>query len=341
MKRIYTNLFLIFISFLFITNACRNKKALQTSADIKTAERISDAETFDDVFRLEKEIQLSNNEGYFITSLYDILIGKNKDIIIRDEGPNCRLIVFDSSGIFKRFIGKLGDGPGEYNSIQSITINSNGEILLFDIFGFKVSVFDSNYNFIRLFRTRSSFRALYAFGKDKLFLHETNPFAFKKSKNQNAIIQIDYKGDTIKSFAPRQSILNTLPFSPANVGIGFDKQNHIYEMNPMLYEIRKFDFKGNLIVKIGDGKVILIDQEEGNGKKHQVPVLIYGPFIFDSKIIMINTDKRLDFYDDEGKLIKKGVKFDKKICEVIENKLYIVDSSNGDKNPKILVYTFK
>lgn len=341
MSKNITNLFYLLIAGMVLLTGCKKENEIKYSADKKLAEKISDADSFEDIFRLETEIQLSGKEGYYITGLRDLLIGKGKDFIIYDSGPKSNLVVFDSSGNFKQIVGNQGDGPGEYKNIQSITMNSKGEILLFDFFGFKVSIFDSSYNFIKLLRPKSIFRALHAYGKNKLFLHETIPFTFRKSRNQNAVILIDYNGDTIKSFAPRNPELNKLDFSPNNIGIAFDKQEHIYEMNPLIYEVRKFDFDGNLIAKLGDGKTKYQEIDNGDGNKYQVPVLYNGPYVFDSKIVMVETDKGLDFYDDEGRLIKKGIKFDKHICTVINNKLYIVDSSDGEKNPKILIYTFK
>ena len=339
MQNRYVYFSLLFV--ILILAGCKSESNLNYSADKVLVSKISGAAKFDDLFKLDKEIQLEAGEGHFIASLINILVAKNGDIIAKDSGPVSKVFVFDQNGRFKKILGGTGDGPGEYKAVQAMALNSNGEILLFDFFGTKISLFDSSYNFIKMFQPKSGFRGMYVYGSDKIYLYETNVPQFVKTKNKNTIVKINYAGDTLKSFAPLAEALRPLKFSPSTDGIAFDKQGHIYEMNPMYYEIRKFDLDGNLIKKFGDIKLKMVEQNGGNGQKFEVPKLNDGPFVFDSKIIMVDASGSLDFYDDEGNLVKKGIEFKESIRAVIGNYLYIIKQAEGNNNPKILRYIFK
>jgi len=60
-----------------------------------------------------------------------------------------RLVVFDKSGRFSHLIGRKGDGPGEYNNPELLSI-ANGVITLYDPVLRRISWFSTDGQFLRL-----------------------------------------------------------------------------------------------------------------------------------------------------------------------------------------------
>jgi hypothetical protein len=57
---------------------------------------------------------------------------KSGDYLVLDIRTPAQLLVFDSSGQFKRRVGRKGQGPGEFNFIDGVVPHDDGTISLFD-----------------------------------------------------------------------------------------------------------------------------------------------------------------------------------------------------------------
>jgi len=330
----------VIITVMLIFTSCGKKRDIHYSADNEIINVIDDAGSFDDVFKLDKEIQLSK-DSYFISDIASLLIGKKNELIIFDNKPECDVVIFDEEGKFIKILAKHGEWPGEYRFLQGMAINSKNELIVYEAVRSKIIIYDSLYNYVNSFNPRTPFGIPFIDRKNNLFFYESMVIAFKKAKNRNSIYKIDYNGDTVKSFAPFSPEVLKLDFSVRSAGLAFDKDNFLYEMNPIFYEIRKFDSEGNLIKNFGKAKLGLKETDIGNGQKYNVPIIYKGPYIFDSNILMVESEGKLDFYDTEGNLIKSGIKSEKSITAAIGNYLYIVKNAEKDGNAVIQRYKFR
>lgn len=71
------------------------------------------------------------------------------DIYVSDGYVNSRVVHFSPTGKFKRIIGGLkGSGPGEFQAVHGVALDSRGNILINDSENFRVNVFDAEGNYV-------------------------------------------------------------------------------------------------------------------------------------------------------------------------------------------------
>jgi len=58
-------------------------------------------------------------------------------------GAGALLEIYDGAGLFLRTIGELGDGPGEYRQVLTVSFDSTRGIAVFDVANFRLTVFDT------------------------------------------------------------------------------------------------------------------------------------------------------------------------------------------------------
>jgi len=69
---------------------------------------------------------------------------KNNRIYVADYTRAKAIFIFDMNGKFLFKIAQMGQGPREYININDFDVLTNGDIFIFDGFGNKILVFDSN-----------------------------------------------------------------------------------------------------------------------------------------------------------------------------------------------------
>lgn len=81
----------------------------------------------------------------------DVVVAQNGDIFVSDghnAQTNARVVKFSKDGKFIKAWGKLGKGPGEFNTPHAIAINSQGHVLVADRGNKRIQVFDQDGGFI-------------------------------------------------------------------------------------------------------------------------------------------------------------------------------------------------
>jgi hypothetical protein len=92
---------------------------------------------------VKEKIPLETKEGVFLRFVFDVKIHKDKLLISDSKSVS----IFNFDGNFIQKLGSHGDGPGEYRSVNSMTIDEDtGHIYLATYR--KILVFDSNYQFL-------------------------------------------------------------------------------------------------------------------------------------------------------------------------------------------------
>ncbi len=98
----------------------------------------------DKVFRTQK-ISLESNVKSMISFPYD-LIRCNNRIIISSRATEIK--VFDMNGRYLYKIGRIGEGPGEYKSINCLFSITDNKIGIYDQSNSRISIFDINGNYL-------------------------------------------------------------------------------------------------------------------------------------------------------------------------------------------------
>jgi streptogramin lyase len=78
-----------------------------------------------------------------------VFIANNRDIYVSDGYVNSRVVHFNPEGKFIRIIGGTrGTGPGEFQAVHGVALDSRGNILINDSENFRVQVFDKDARFV-------------------------------------------------------------------------------------------------------------------------------------------------------------------------------------------------
>lgn len=91
----------------------------------------------------EARIQLETKNGVFLGHIFEVKVHRNR-LLISDIK---RISIFDMEGSFIQFLGKQGEGPGEYKSVTSMDIDEATGHIYVSAWN-KLMVYDSNYQLI-------------------------------------------------------------------------------------------------------------------------------------------------------------------------------------------------
>lgn len=78
----------------------------------------------------------------------DIAFSPNGDFYVADGRGNGRVVKFSKDGKYLMEWGKRGKGPGEFNALHSIAIDSNRRIYVADRSNSRIQIFDENGKFL-------------------------------------------------------------------------------------------------------------------------------------------------------------------------------------------------
>ena len=101
--------------------------------------------------RLVEELRIGELEGaehYTFGPIRDLAVSKDRMIVVAESNP-ALLRVYDASGKFVKKIGRIGNGPGEYQQITGVKAMADGNLAVHDARVGRISVFDAQGNFLR------------------------------------------------------------------------------------------------------------------------------------------------------------------------------------------------
>ena len=139
----------------------------------------------EDIFEILDVIQLETEEDFFMASCDKVFFDENFFVL---DKKFSNLLVFDSNGKFVRKIGKLGRGPGEYQSINDIQIDKASKTIL--IYSLEdLSLFKYNYEGEFIEKQRLDFFAdTFIKTLDNRYLFYTNYNTSAESEFNNLLI---------------------------------------------------------------------------------------------------------------------------------------------------------
>jgi len=126
--------------------ACGKSKP-ETSARVLSVDLEQEVPAMGELFSRVEVVPLDNSDSCLLMQLTRVYPYKNQIYVVDRRRPVC--YVFDKAGDFIRQIGRLGNGPGEYNQIEDCLVNEDRqEFLLMDTGGVWY-VYDMDGNFLR------------------------------------------------------------------------------------------------------------------------------------------------------------------------------------------------
>lgn len=252
------------------------------------------------------------------------------------------MYIFSDQGKFVRELGRQGQGPGEYLNPVSIDISRNGDIWVADYGGNRINIYSEDFKFVRsiIGKTRL-LHYLNINSRDEIYMYRSSANPLRPS-TADTIFRYDIEGRKIASFAPFPKEALEVKFWSVQDGIAIDKDDFIYEINPLYYRIRKFSSQGELKTSFSrKTKIFKIIAKEG-----ERPIIVYGPFVLEKGLVMAHVNKFLEIYDTDGNFIVGEIPFPQKIICAFKNSLYTEVWDEGDEeevqpNPKIIRYKLR
>lgn len=149
-------LYFLFFLFLVMPSCIRHKSTDYSLADVSIIIDLDSAKRVPLKLGEIRYIPLETSENCLIGNADKVLI-RNGKIYVADFSQAMALFVFDLKGKFLSKIARRGQGPGEYISFKDFDINSNGDIYIFDQYGRKLLVLDSEGKYLRMIKSNYYF----------------------------------------------------------------------------------------------------------------------------------------------------------------------------------------
>ena len=303
---------------------------------------VSSAKTVDDLFRVISEIQLQTTEECSLAYITDMAVDSKGNFIIADGWQVMAVYAFGPDGTFIQELGRKGQGPGEYVNPVSVEINQNEDIWIADVGNNRLSIYSKDLSFKKqIICTPRVLQYLHLNSQNEIYIYRSqeNPL---KPNTADTIFQYDDQGNKIHSFAPFPEQALKVKFWAGQDGMTIGKDDSIYEMNPLYYNIRKFSPKGELITSFSR-KTNLFKVITKEGKS---PIIVYGPFYLEKGLVIAHVNEHLEIYDTNGRFIVGELPFTQRILCTHGNCLYTMlweepEEEQIQLNPKIIGYQLK
>lgn len=187
----------------------------------------------------------SGDENLMFFSINSIAVDEELDIFVLDS-RNFQIIKFDKDGKFLWKIGREGQGPGEFQRPNNVTVNQSNGVAILDNYRI-LSQFDFLGNFQKTVKFQKSITSCQILLDGRLLVNLS-------VRGQPGILAEYYSedGEFITKF-PHEYYYGPklLPSHGASIGGEFSLQgNKIYLSLPDQYEICEYDLEGKLLRKI-------------------------------------------------------------------------------------------
>jgi hypothetical protein len=126
---------LLLTVFLFLSTNCNRDYTYEYTTE------------FSDIFILTDSTILQFTSQSVISSILNIFYWEGQMCVHQSD----ELLFFDLNGNFIKKLSAEGSGPGEYKEITWVDFNSENELVLYDLYLNRVTVYDSLLNYLRLY----------------------------------------------------------------------------------------------------------------------------------------------------------------------------------------------
>jgi hypothetical protein len=184
------------------------------------------------------------DENQFFKNPWDIIIGKDSFIYISDFG-NHRIQVFDEKGIFKRSIGRRGQGPGDLLNPTRLAMDIHGNIIVAEQGNSRIQFLAPDGKYITDFRVLDGWiSGLQAVSKGETIVLNIP----KKTLSSRKLLFIyDYKGKPVRAVGHYAHKVKGLGESES-VSFAIDRFDSLYTVFSATPYLLKYSYTGELLM---------------------------------------------------------------------------------------------
>ncbi len=175
----------------------------------------------------------------------------SKNIYIYDYQVK-RIVKFSPDGKILSFIGKEGQGPGEFSSVSNLYLDSSDNLIVTDWGNSKLSIFSKDGSLIKEIKINFRiFNGTILGNGNFIFLEMSFDESSKKAERVLNLYAPDFKKikelDRIEMFNPLSAKIKGIRF---NLPFSVSKDKIFTGNQERGYEIYVYDFEGNMVRKI-------------------------------------------------------------------------------------------
>ncbi|OHB82890.1 MAG: hypothetical protein A2V98_12370 [Planctomycetes bacterium RBG_16_64_12] len=179
----------------------------------------------------------------------DMAITPDGQVFVSDGYGNARVVHFDARGRFVKAWGKLGTGPGEFNLVHAIALDSQGRLYVADRNNARVQVFDQNGTFLDQWQNLLVPWGFWVTANDEIWVCGSSPMPWRE---EDAVLGCPPKDQLFMKFDTNGRVLQvwTVPKGvdgeekPGELnwvhGIALDSQGNIYATDIVGQRAQKF-----------------------------------------------------------------------------------------------------
>jgi DNA-binding beta-propeller fold protein YncE len=170
----------------------------------------------------------------------DVAVAANGDIFVADGHggeTNARVVKFSKDGKFIKAWGKKGAGPGEFDTLHRLAMDSKGRLFVADRGNNRIQIFDQDGNFIAQWRQFGRPSGIFISKSDTLYSVDSQSDEMTNPGVKRGIRIGSAKDGSVKWFIPDPS---TNPHIALAEGVSVDDKDDIYAAGVSSMGLHKF-----------------------------------------------------------------------------------------------------
>jgi len=300
--------------------------------------QVKGVKSIDDLFEIKSNVQLELSPESALANVTDLAIDAQGNYLVCDGTQLNQVWIFSAAGKFLRNLSQRGQGPGEYYSPLSVTVDKHGNIFINDYLQSKIIIYDRDYKYKNEIKNVRG-HYVHVNSREEIYLYDGMLRPMNKSVF-DTIKKIGQDGRIILSFAPLMEEILSTHFSLMSDGMDIDEKDNIYEMNPLYYQVRKWSPEGRLIKAFNVPSHLRGIRRSGDNY-----VILNGPFCLNKNVVIIQREGVVDLYDTEGNYLAGGLHLPGKISYARDREIYVElwegEGKGEQSNPRIICYQLK
>ena len=170
----------------------------------------------------------------------DVAVAANGDIFVADGhggDTNARVVKFSKDGKFIKAWGKKGSGPGEFDTLHRLAMDSKGRLFVADRGNNRIQIFDQDGNFIAQWHQFGRPSGIFISKDDTLYSVDSQSDEKTNSGVKRGIRIGSAKDGSVKWFIPDTS---TDPQIALAEGVSVDAKGEVYAAGVSSMGLHKF-----------------------------------------------------------------------------------------------------
>ena len=162
-----------------------------------------------------------------------IVVSPQGDVFVSDghgRDSNARIVKFSKDGRFVKAWGKKGSGPGEFDTLHGIAMDSKGRLFIADRENNRIQIFDQNGTFIDQWKQFSRPTAIFIDSKDTIYVADNTSSATTRPEWPRGVRFGSAKDGSVEGMIA----------DPDAEGVAADQQGNVYTAEVTGRMVRKF-----------------------------------------------------------------------------------------------------